>query len=133
MLLFALVLTVNVERSIKMDTLENEIKIVKDNVSQMKPMLLVLHRSVIDVDRNQECLEHEVFVCKQCSTDLEKRLCALEEYVNAMGQNLNGAIDRINDLHQTLEELKNDLEYDEEFGLEDKDMECQTEGKIKKQ
>ena len=119
-----------------MDKLENEIKTVKDRVSQMKPMLLVLHRSVIDVDRNQESLEHQVSICKQGSTTLEKRLCALKKYVDDMGQHLNGAIERINDLHQA---LKKDLEYDEmsicdeEIGLEDKDVECQTEGKIKKQ
>ena len=56
-----------------------------------------------------------------------------------MGQHLNGAIERINGLHQALKELVKDLEYDEmstsdeEFGLEDKDVEYQTEGKIKKQ
>ena len=100
MLLFALVLTVNVGRSIKMDTLENEI-----------------NRSVIDVDRNQECLEHEVSIC-----NLEKRLCKLKEYVNAMGQHLNGAIERINSLHQALKELANDLEYDEATSTCDEEL-----------
>ena len=62
-----------------MDKLENEIKTVKDRVSQMKPMLLVLHRSVIDVDRNQESLEHQVSTCKQGSTTLEKKTVCIGE------------------------------------------------------
>ena len=118
-----------------MDKLENEIKAVKDRVTQMKPMLLVLHRSVIDVDRNQESLEHQVSICKQDSTTLEKRLCALEKYVDDMTELLNGAIDRIIDLHQALKEIKTDLEYDEMSTCDEEDntAECQTEGKIKKQ
>ena len=123
-----------------MDRLENEIKSVKDRVGQMKPMLLVLHRSVIDMDRNQERLEHLVSISKESATDLEKRLTVLAEYVHNMGQHLNGAIERINSLHQGLKELSTDLEYDEtvsnsdeEFDLEDKNEGFQTEGKNKKQ
>ena len=118
-----------------MDKLENEIKTIKDRVSQMKPMLLVLHKSVIDVDRNQESLEHQVSTCKQDSTTQEIRLRALEKYVDDMREVLNGAIDRINDLHQALKEIKTDLEYDEMSSCDEEDntAECQTEGKIKKQ
>ena len=119
-----------------MDRLENEIKSVKDRVSQMKPMLLVLHRSVIDMDRNQEHIEHRVSVSEESSTGLEKRLAVLEEYVNNMCQHLNGAVERINTLHQYLKELTKDLECDEtipnsdeEFDLEDMDEGFETEAK----
>ena len=119
-----------------MDRLENEIKSVKDKVRQMKPMLLVLHRSVIDMDRNQDHIEHRVSVSEESSTDLEKRLTVLEEYVSNIYQHLNGAVERINTLHQCLKELTKDLECDEtmpnsdeEFELEDMDERFETEAK----
>ena len=71
---------------------------------------------------------------------LENEIKSVKDRVGQMGQHLNGAIERINSLHQALKELAKDLEYDEtmsngdeEFDLEDKDEGFQTEGKIKKQ
>ena len=84
------------------------------------------------MDRNQERIEHQVSISKESATDLEKRLSVLAEYMHNMGQHLNGAIERINNLLQGLKELATDLEY-EEFDLEDKNEGFQTEGKIKKQ
>ena len=99
-------------------------------------MLFVLHRSVINMDRNQEHIEHRVSVSEESSTDLEKGLAVLEEYVNNLCQYFNGAIERINTLHQRLKELTKDLECnetmpnsDEEFDLEDMDERFETEAK----
>ena len=119
-----------------MDKLKNEIKSVKDRVSQMKPMLLILHRSVTDMDRSQEQIDHRVSVSEENSTWLEKRLTALEEYIVNMGQHLNGAIERINAIHQYLKEQEKDLRCDEtipssdeEFDLEDMNEKFETKGK----
>ena len=126
-----------------MDRLVKEIKTVKDRLSQMEPMLLMLHRSVKDMDRNEEHIEHRLSVSEECSEDLGKRVAVLEEYVGLIHVHVNGAIERINTLHQCLKELTNeDLECDEtikdssddEFELEDMDEKFETEAKrLKKQ
>ena len=105
-----------------MDRLENEIKTVKDRLSQIEPMLLMLHGNVKDVDRNEEQIEHRLYVTEESSEHLGKRVAVLEEYVGMIYEHVNGAIVRINTLHQCLKELTNeDLQCDEK--IKDKDDE----------
>ena len=120
-----------------MDRLENEIKTVKDRLSQIEPVLLMLHGNVKDVDRNQEQIEHRLYVTEESSEDLGKRVTVLEEYVGMIHAYVNGAIVRINTLHQCLKELTNeDLQCDEkikdsddEFDLDDMNEKFETEAK----
>ena len=117
-----------------MNRLENEIKTVKDRLSQIEPMLLMLHGNVENVDRNQEQIEHQLYVTEESSEDLGKRVAVLEKYVGIIYEHVNGAIERINTLHQCLKELtKEDLEChetlkdsDDEFDFDDIDEKIET-------
>ena len=116
-----------------MNTLKNEIKSVNDRVSRMKPILLGLHKSIIEMDKNQDHLDHRVSVSEENSTGLNQRLAILEEYVYGMAEHLNGAIERINTIHQYLKEKEQNLECDEtiissdeEFDLDDMNNRFET-------
>ena len=105
-----------------MNTLKNEIKSVNDRVSRMKPLLFVLHRTVTDMNKDQDHMDHRVSVCEETSNGLEQRLAVLEKYVFDMADHLNGTIERINALHLYLKEQEQSLECDEQMSSSDEEF-----------
>ena len=105
-----------------MNTLKNQIKLVNDRVSRMKPVLLGLHKGIVEMDKNQDHLDHRVSVSEEESTALYQRLTLLEEYVHSMAGHVNDAIERINALHQYLKEMERNLECDETLVSSDEDF-----------
>ena len=101
-----------------MDRLKKEIKTVKNRLNQIEPMLLMLNENVENVDRNTEQIEHRLCVNEE---DLGKRVAALEKYIKIIYEHVNGAIERVNTLHQYLKELTNETlpDSDDEFSFDE--------------
>ena len=98
-----------------MNTLKNEIEIVKKQIRDTRRQFLVLVKDVMRMIRTEEGLEHRLFTLEENHATMNKRLTSLEEYVYNMSKHLNGAIERINALHMYLKEKEE--EEEEEFDL----------------
>ena len=96
-----------------MNTLKNEIEIVKKQIRDTRRQFLVLVRDVMRMIRTEEGLEHRLFTLEENHATMDKRLTTLEECVYDMSKHLNGAIERINALHMYLKEKE-----EEEFDLD---------------
>ena len=124
LLLFLLVLSVNVERSIKMDKIKNEIKTMKNTLNNFEDALVMCQVAIKEGEKSQESLELKLSINEW----QEERLTRLENYIDVIHKHLNATISRVNDIHVYLR--KHDLKCYEV--IEDTDDEVMDDTNDKK-
>ena len=108
-----------------MNKLKNEIETVKKCIGKTRRQFLVILREVMEMMRDKEGIEHQIFTLQENYACMDKRLTVLENYTHGMADHLNGAIERINAIHMYLKEKEEEslkcnealLSSDEEFGF----------------
>ena len=105
-----------------MNRLEQEITTLKNRLDEIEWNLVLSNESNYEAVRNQEQMEHRINNLEESNEDLGKKVMMLREDVVLIGEYLNNAITRINDLHRCLNELADkDLWCNEKMGVSDDD------------
>ena len=101
---------------------EPEIEKLKNKVEHIETCLILSNVRENDAEKYNEQLEHRVNNAEDSHKDLEKMVIMLNQDVKQIQEYVNGAITRINELHECLNKcLNKDLWCNEKLVISDDD------------
>ena len=114
-------------------------KLVQACMCETRRDFRIVQKDVMKLDKHQEGVEHQISTLEENYACLDKRLVALEKYMDTVAVHLNNSIERINTLHMYLKEKDEEeslkchevlLSSDDEFDFDEYEP---NDGKIKEQ